>query len=242
MARRFFVSGENISEDTIVIDGQEHLHISKVLRFSVGENILISSFDGMEFECEIAEIKKDKTIATILSKKVLPQPQNKLSLFQAIIKGDRMEWAVEKCTELGVVEIVPFESQFTTVKKSDNKQAKLMRVAVEACKQSGRAFPPKIYDVLDAKQTMELLKNFEQILIAYENEEAPLKNVLSAFDCNKSTALIVGSEGGFSAEEVEKFVQLGAKPVSLGKNILRAETAAVALCSAVLYEFDCFKK
>ena len=242
MARRFFVENEKIKDDQIIIDGQEHIHLSRVLRARVGEMVLVSSVDGIEFQCEIAEIKKDKTVVNIISKRQMPEPQTKITLFQAIIKGERMEWAVEKATELGVYQIVPFFSKFTTVKQSENKQSKLTRVTIEACKQCGRAVPPKVYDVLSFEKALEFLKEFDQILLAYENEDAPLKEILRSFSPQKSTAILIGSEGGFDKEEVEKFVKLCAKPVSLGKNILRAETAAVALCSAVLYEFDQFKK
>lgn len=242
MARRFFVENEKIKDDQILIDGQEHIHLSRVLRAQVGEKVLVSSFDGIEFECEIAEIKKDKTTVNILSKRLMPDQQTKITLFQAIIKGERMEWVVEKATELGVYQIVPFFSKFTTVKQSENKQGKLTRVSIEACKQCGRAVPPKIYDVLTFEKALDLLKDFDQILLAYENEQTPLKEILRSFSPQKNTAILVGSEGGFSQEEVKKFTELCAKPVSLGKNILRAETAAVALCSAVLYEFDQFEK
>lgn len=242
MARRFFVKSSNIFDDKIVVEGQEHFHISKVLRYSVFDEVLVSSFDGVEYECKIVEIKKDKTVLSILSKHKLKPSNFNITLFQAIIKGERMEWAVEKCTELGVASIVPFLSSFTTVKKSDNKKAKLLRVAVEACKQSGRALVPQLSEVLEFDKVLDLLKNYDQIVLAYENETAPLKDVLNTFDAKKSIAILVGSEGGFSKEEVEKLKSLGAKSVSLGGNILRAETAAVALTCAVLYHFDMFKK
>ena len=152
-----------------------------------------------------------------------------------------MDWCVQKCTELGVTKIVPFVSNFTTVKQSDNKQERLMRVAIEACKQSGRAVVPEITAILTFNQVLAQLKEYEQIIVAFEQETAPAKDVISKLTKTKKVALIVGSEGGFSKNEVEQFIKLGAKSICMGKNILRAETASVALLSAVLYELGEWK-
>lgn len=242
MARRFFINESDINDDYVTITGSEHLHLSKVLRCKIGDNITVGTINGLVLECCIKEINKNKTIAQIEHKILMAKPNYNITLFQAIIKGERMEWAVEKCTELGVTNIVPFTSSFTTVKASDNKQAKLNRLAIEACKQCGRIFPPHIENVISFNECLNQLKSFSQIFLAYENENSSAKDVIKGLNINENIALIVGSEGGFSSEEVEKFKNLGAKCLSLGKNILRAETSAVALSSVIMYELNLWKK
>ena len=139
MARQFYISNENIINDNqIKISGAEHTHISRVLRLSVSDEIIVSNFIDKEFNCKITEIKKDYTLLKILSTSDLKPTDYNITLFQAIIKGEHMEWCVQKTTELGVTKIIPFISTFTNVKPKDNKQERLSKIAVEACKQSGR--------------------------------------------------------------------------------------------------------
>lgn len=239
MARRFFVDDKCVFGDQIVILGGEHQHISKVLRMKVGDDILVSS-SKFEFECKIKSIEKQQTTAQIMRKTKIEDSSLPVAVFQAIMKNEHMDFVVQKCTELGIKTFVPFLSEFVVVKPDDKKIERLKRVSLEACKQSGRTVPMQIFDVQNFKQTLEMLKNFDQVVIAYEKDRTPAKEVLKSFDSKKSTALIVGSEGGFSENEIVMLKQSGAKVISLGKNILRGETAAVVLSSIALYEFDKF--
>lgn len=242
MARQFYISNENIINDNqIKISGAEHTHISRVLRLSVGDEIIVSNFIDKEFNCKITEIKKDYTLLKILSTSDLKPTDYNITLFQAIIKGEHMEWCVQKTTELGVTKIIPFISTFTNVKPKDNKQERLSKIAVEACKQSGRNVMPQISNIVQYNEMLEKLKEYSQIIVAYEKETKPAKEIITKLDKTKPVAIIVGSEGGFSEQEIEDFKNLGASVVSMGKNILRAETASVALLSALLYELGEWK-
>ena len=138
--------------------------------------------------------------------------------------------------------IVPFESEYCTVKDKGNKIERLNRIAVSASKQCGRAVLPCIQETLPFALLLDKLKEFNQIIVAYENETQNAKEILSKLDKTKSIALVIGSEGGFSEAEIEKLKALGAKVVSLGQTILRAETACVALVSAVNYQLDFWEK
>lgn len=242
MARRFFVKTSDIEDTRATLSGAEHIHLSRVLRLSQGENILLSSDSGEELECRILTIDKNKTVAEILKRKKIGDNCPPITLFQAILKGEHMDFVVQKCTELNIKELVPFTSQFVTVKPGQNKLERFERIVIEACKQSGRAGIMQIAEVQTLEQVLEKLRAFPQIVLAFENSTQDAKEVLQALDRTLPTALIVGSEGGFSQEEVDSFIKIGAQPISLGSNILRGETAALALCSAIIYEFGEWKR
>lgn len=238
MARRFFAKEEDIKQNEITIFGQEHFHLSKVLRVQVEDEILISTDKGNELECSILKIAKDFTLCKILNKTKIEETLADVTVFQAVMKGEHMDFVVQKLTELGVKKLVPFLSKFVVVKTDDKKSERFQRISFEACKQSNRKIPMQISKVLTFETMLETLKNYEQKILAFEGAKNSAKEILSGLDKNKSTALIIGSEGGFSQEEVLKLESIGAKIISLGKTILRGETASLALASVVLYEFD----
>ncbi len=241
MARRFFVSQQDILNNKLTISGQEHIHIAKVLRLRPLERIVVSCDDGFEYECTISEIKKDCTICFVDKKCKIKEENSNITVFQALMKGEHMDFAVQKLTELNVDCLVPFLSKFVIAKESGSKKERFQRISFEACKQSGRKTPMKIEDVSNFDGCLQKLREFKQIVVAFEGGTTSAKEVLSKLDKNEKIALIVGSEGGFDKQEVDKFTKLGAKIVSLGTNILRGETAVIALASAVSYELDYWK-
>lgn len=239
---RFFISIENKNNNTVTITGDEFTHLSSVLRLRVGEKIDVCFNDGVVHLCELIEINKKQALAEILSSQKIESRSSKIILFLALTKAERMDWAVQKCTELGIDEIVPFASEFCTVKDKGNKVERLNRVALSASKQSGRVVLPIISQNLSFNQAIEKLSQIPQVLLAYENASQNAKDVISKFDNTKDTAIIIGSEGGFAESEVKAFSDIGASVVSLGSNILRAETACVALLSVVNYQFDFWER
>lgn len=239
---RFFVSKNDKIDDTITIQNEENTHLFSVLRLRVGDKIDVCLNDNNIYHCELIEVGKKQSIAHILSIENVQQNDAGITLFMALIKAERMDWAMQKCTELGVDKIVPFESSFCTVKDKGNKTDRLNRIAVSASKQSGRVNLPQISETLSFNDMLNELHNYTQIVLAYENDDTSAKTILSQLDKNKNIAIIIGSEGGFSEAEVEKIKSTGASAVSLGKTILRAETACVALLSAVNYELDKWKR
>ena len=238
MARRFFAKESDIYENQIVVKGQEHIHISKVLRLSVGEEILISTDKNNEIKAQIEKIGKVQTECKILSKQKIDENISNIAVFQALMKGEHMDYAVQKLTELNTGELVLFDSQFVIAKEKGNKMERLERISIEACKQSGRKMPLNLVGVLSFDEMLKELGLYNQIIVAYENSTVPAKDVVQSLDINKKTAVVVGSEGGFSPKEIEMLKQIGAKDISLGKTILRGETACIALASVLKYSFN----
>lgn len=238
---RFFVDVNNKNDNLIYITQDENVHLNSVLRLRVGDDIDVCLNDGIVHNCTLIEVGKKQSIAQI-NTSIIKDNHSNITLFMALIKAERMDWAVQKVTELNVASIVPFESEYCTVKDKGNKIERLNRIAVSASKQCGRAVLPCIQETLPFALLLDKLKEFNQIIVAYENETQNAKEILSKLDKTKSIALVIGSEGGFSEAEIEKLKALGAKVVSLGQTILRAETACVALVSAVNYQLDFWEK
>ncbi len=238
---RFFVEKENISDSQIVISGAEHVHLSSALRIKVGEKVDVCVGDGVIYHCEICQVDKKQTLAKVLDQ-TIESSECKIYVFVALISADRMDWEIQKLTELGAYAIIPFESEYCTVKDKGNKADRLKRIALSACKQSGRAILPIIENTLTFDQMLSRLSDFDQKIVAYENDDHGAKDVLSKLDKTKPIAIIFGSEGGFAENEIQKLVDINTQVISLGKNILRAETASIALLSALNYELGLWGK
>lgn len=240
MARKFFVDEKDIKNNFITIYGQDFVHLTKVLRKKVGDQIEVVSKD-FEYISKIEQIQKSELILKIVSKSKLIDNTLDITLFQASMKGEHMDYVIQKATELNVKTFVPFLSKFVVAKIDNKKTERFKKISQEALKQSGRNIAMDIKDVLSFEEVLSMLKTYDQIVVAYENSSCDAKSVLSSLSKNKKTALVVGSEGGFCEEEIQKLEKVGAKQISLGKNILRGETAGLTLVSIVMYEFDQFK-
>lgn len=238
--KRFVVDKSQINGDNIVIDGKEHNHLKNVLRMTSGTNIIVTVFDEFDYHCEIVDVQKNFTNCKILKKELnTANPQTDLTVFQALIKGDNMSLVVQKLSQLGVSKIVPFESRYVVSKDSANKVAKLQEVANQSCKQCDRSISLKVEPVLKFKQVLEVLKSYDIVIFANETEGGfDLKKCLTEKLKNKTkVAVVVGSEGGFSVEEIGLLTSLtNVISVSLGRRILKAETASISLSAIVLYE------
>ena len=237
----FFVDEDSKTENSFVITGDENKHLATVLRLGIGEQIEVMQNDGFIHRCELVSVGKKESVASIKSSRYVPN-RSKITVFMALIMSDRMDWAVQKVTELGVERIIPFDSEYCTVKDKGNKLDRLIRISISASKQSGRATLPQISRTMSFDEICKEVGEFHQIILAYEGASQNAKEVLSSLDKNQPIALIVGSEGGFSNKEVEKLIKNGAKVISMGNTILRAETASVALVSAVNYELGIWEK
>lgn len=235
MARRFFVNSESILPNgTITIVGEEYNHIVNVLRAKENDELTICDNSGFDYICSIFKIEKKSLILKILNKEENKQePKTKITVFQALVKGDKFDLIAQKLTELGATTLVPFESQFATVKASTTRTDRLQKISVEAAKQCGRAKSLKILPVQTFEQVLKMLDQFDIVVFAYENSKANLKDQLTN---KKNSAIIIGSEGGFSTEEVEKLQKhKNVVTISLGNRILRAETACIVLTGIVGY-------
>ena len=239
---RFFVDESQILQDEIVIMGPDVNHIKNVLRMKPGEIILISNGQDREYKCVLESIGNDEVKAKIEDvngpARELPI---KVTLFQALPKGDKMETVIQKMVELGVYEIVPVSTKRCIVKLDDKKAvAKTKRwnaIAESAAKQSKRGIVPQVAMPTSYKNALEQAKKMNMLLIPYEEAEnmAHTREVISDIKPGMSVGIFIGPEGGFAPEEVEQAMEAGAYEITLGKRILRTETAGMALMSVLMF-------
>ncbi len=228
--RRFFV--EEIKEP-LVMEGEEFRHAVSVLRIKENEEILVCDNSGYEYLSKIEKInKKDFEISILEKRENNAEANEEVTLIAGYLKGDKTELVVQKAVELGVKKIVVFSSKFSSSYINDNKLQRLNKVSIEAAKQCGRAVAPKVVYKEDLKSALECGKNSKNRLFACEFAD---KNEVDFNALKGSTAIVVGSEGGFSKEEFELSREMGYKTVFLGKRILRAETASIALVSIIMH-------
>ena len=239
---RFFVDPENIINDKITIEGEDARHIGKVLRCKIGEEITVCDLCGNDYLCKISSIDNDTVTADIKEKKKSDtEPKTEITLFQGLPKSDKMELIIQKCVEIGVCSVVPVMMKRTVVKldkkdKEEKKTARWQKIAQSAAKQSGRGIIPTVREVLSFKDALNEASHADAVLLAYEDEnENGLKEFVSNFK-GKTIAVFIGPEGGFEESEVEEAKALGAKIITLGKRILRTETAGMVASAILLYE------
>lgn len=241
---QFFVTEEQIGREFITITGGDVNHIKNVLRMKPGETIRVSNQKGQDYFCKISELGEDFVQADILeTKAATTELPGKIYLFQGIPKGDRMEHVIEKAVELGVYEIIPVRMRYCVVKLDDKKQqAKLKKwqaLAVAAAKQSKRSLVPNIHPVMSYKEAIAYAFQSEACLIPYENENGMegTKSALQKIRGKESVSILIGPEGGFAPEEIEAVKSRG-EVISLGKRILRTDTAAITAMSMVMMEME----
>lgn len=240
---KFFVPQENILESCVYIRGEDANHIARVLRAREGEQFTVCDGQGFDYSCEIEGISASEIKLSIISKKPCDvEPNIKITLFMALPKSDKMEYVIQKAVELGVYEIVPFSSSRCVVKLDSSsarkKTERWQKIAHSAAKQSGRGIIPTVHSPITFAEMAERAKDFDLSLMCYEcEEENSLKKVLMQHKF-ENVCVVVGPEGGFDLTEVEKATQKGFISVSLGKRILRCETAPGCVICAILYHTD----
>ena len=240
---RFFVSPSDISGNTVSFPSNLSRQISRVLRMSPGDEVIVLDDTGWEYTVSLSTIAPAQAEGRITGRRIgYGEPAIRLTLYQAMIRPERFEWALQKCTELGVSHFVPVVTRRTsrghgTV--SANRMERWRRIIREAAEQSGRSRLPE----LDDPQTLEdaLASSSRPALMAWEGEtQQSLKSALERWGSAASEAgavsIFVGPEGGFEPREVKIARGLGVRTVGMGRRILRSETAALALTTAVMYE------
>lgn len=233
--RRFYVDKGDIRDGFVTVKGDEYIHMTKILRHKVGYKIIVNNnLDGFDYYAVISDIGKESARAEIIDTVINDTVSNvDVTLLQALPKGDKSDFIAQKATELGVKKIVFFLSEFTAEKKINIDRIK--RITLEACKQCGRAFVPEVEFVNTIGELP--IEQYDKVIFMNEHErKMSFSDVSFSNDKEKKVALIVGSEGGFSNREVNEICDKCAVSVSLGKRILRAETASVASMSIVMYK------
>ena len=235
---KFFTKPDFIDDKELRITGDDVSHISKVLRMSAGDNIIVCDGEGNDYDAVITSISKTEVVAEITGKYICgAEPSVNVTLYQALPKQGKMEYIIQKNTELGIKKIVPVYTKRCVVKPSD-KSERWSKVAESAAKQCGRGIIPDVLPTVSFAEAIEQMKQYDLALMPYEcEEENGLKKVLQSSDY-KTISIFIGPEGGFDLKEVEAAIDAGVKTVTLGKRILRTETAASAVLPIIMYEND----
>lgn len=240
---QFFVEPEQIEEPKVTITGSDVNHIRNVLRMSPGTQVRISDNEGGDFLCRIEAIEQEQVILHIISPCEGTEPSARITLFQGLPKGDKMEWIIQKAVELGVSEIVPVAMKNCVVKldpkKAQHKQVRWQAIAESAAKQSKRSKIPKIGPVCSFQEAAAYAKNMDVSLLPYEQERgmAHTREVFEKIPKGASIGIFIGPEGGFASKEIEA-AQGDMEIVSLGNRILRTETAGLAVLAMLGYVLE----
>ena len=238
---KFFVSPEKVSGNQIIIDTDDVLHIKRVLRLTTGDEITVSDSTGTDYTAKISTIEDKCVICDKTgSVKNNTEPNISVTLFQALPKASKMEFIIQKTTELGIVKIVPCTLSRCVVKldgkDSVKKVERWQKIVDEAAKQSGRGVIPQILPVMSFKAAVDEMKKADLCFVPYESaEDIKLRTVLNSKQA-KEISFMIGPEGGFAPEEAEYLEAAGIPLVTLGKRILRTETAGMAVLSMIMYD------
>lgn len=231
--KRFFA--DRIEGNRVVIEGSEFLHMTKVLRHKEGYRIIANVQDGIDYHCTIDRIGADYATAVIEDRlSAVGEPEADVTLFQALPKGDKTDLILQKCVELGARKIVFFRSRYTNEEKFNVVRAR--KIIAEACKQCGRAVLPELCEPIDWQEACARMSDYDVVVLPYEDADCGRIGEVENLRSSRRIAVMVGSEGGFASEEIEQAKKCGAQIVSLGKRILRCETAAIVSLALVMYE------
>ena len=241
---QFFVEDDQIGEELIRVTGSDVNHIKNVLRMKPGERVRISNQSGRDFLCSVESLFEDEVILHI-EKKDIPGTElpAQIYLFQGIPKGERMETVIEKAVELGVHEIIPVAMKYCVVKldaiKAEKKVARWQEIARSAAKQSKRSIIPKIHPLMSFRDAAEYAKMWDRRLVPYENEEgmAATAKALEGLNDVSSISVFIGPEGGFAEEEIEA-LRGDSQVISLGRRILRTDTASITMLSMLMMNLE----
>jgi 16S rRNA (uracil1498-N3)-methyltransferase len=252
-APRFFISPDQAAGDGIVITGEDVRHIATVLRMKTGDELLLCDGQGTEYSVTITSVERTAVATRVLSAANRSLPSPRITLCQGIPKSDKMDLIVQKATELGVASILPVVTERTIVKLKDEEKrvARWQKICREAAMQSNRVDIPRVEQVQKLAAFLDGLAQPPQpaatgataaeralLLLPWEDGTGPIKHLLRAIPRPAAIVAIIGPEGGLSAKEAGMAQDRGFHLVSLGRNILRTETAALAVLSMIQYEFN----
>lgn len=241
----FFVDPSNINGKRIVITGSDVNHIKNVLRMNIGDEISVSNgLDGREYRCGIDEIGEEVICTLRFIKEENIELPSKVYLFQGLPKSDKLEMIVQKCVELGVYEVIPVAMKRCVMKvepkKVASKTARWQGIAEAAAKQSKRSVIPTVKEVMGFKEAIQYAENLDVLLIPYEMAEGMeyTREVIESIRPGQSVGIIIGPEGGIDDTELALAKENGFKEITLGKRILRTETAGLTVMSILMYHLE----
>ena len=246
---KFFINHTQINENKAKIIGKDVNHIANVLRLKKEDRIILcDKNETISYMAEIIEMHRDYIICEIIEEILENIETNvKIDLYQGLPKMDKMEYIIQKATEIGVRDIYPVITKRSIVKLDEKSETKKIerwqKITEVAAKQSKRDYIPKIENVINLENICKNIEKYDIILLAYEEEkENTLKRALKKLEFNLDKeikiGIVIGPEGGLDIEEVNKLKEAGAKSITLGKRILRTETASLVILSDIIYEFE----
>lgn len=243
---QFFIEPSAIEKEYIEITGPDVNHIKNVLRMRIGERIAaVNEAEGRKYLCEIRKLEEECILCGIISEEETDtELSSKIYLFQGLPKGDKMELILQKAVELGCFEVIPVACKRCVVKLEEKKQkSKVQRwqsISEAAAKQSGRRIIPNVHEVMRFSEALAYAADMDIRLIPYERavnmEET--KSLLASAKPGQRIAAFIGPEGGFEETEIEEAKKAGVMPVTLGRRILRTETAAITMLSWLMYALE----
>lgn len=241
----FFVTPQQISGDKIRIEGGDVNHMKNVLRMKLHEKAEISDGESRTYLCEVEAYEEDVAILHILEEmEADTEPASKLYLFQGLPKSDKMELIVQKAVELGVYQVIPVAMKRSVVRLDDKKAAKKAdrwnSIAESAAKQTGRSRIPEVTMPLSYNEALKMAEELDVTLLPYElaGGMEVTREVIRQIKSGQSVGIFIGPEGGFEPEEVDAAVSMGAKVITLGRRILRTETAGLATLAVLMFELE----
>lgn len=248
----FFVDSSQISDRSIIITGDDVNHIRNVLRLKPGEEISVSNgVDGRDYRCGIEEITDTQVVCTLrFIKEDKVELPSRVYLFQGLPKGDKIEFIVQKMVELGVYEIIPVAMKRCVVKldekKAKAKTARWQGISEAAAKQSKRGIVPRVREVMTYQEALAYAGNMDIKLVPYEMEGLldgasgmeGTRQVISHLKPGQSVAVFIGPEGGFEESEIQSAISCGMVPITLGRRILRTETAGMTVMAWIVYQLE----
>ncbi len=242
---RFFVSPDRIGSGQITVEGPDVNHMINVLRMAEGDELTVSDGQGMDYFCRISRKEKDTILLDIVDRwRSFSELPVRLVLFQGLPKADKMDLIVQKAVELGVYRVVPVVTERTVVRLDDKKAARRtarwQAISESAAKQAGRAIVPEVSAPVTFDEALKMCRGMDAFLMPYEKAEgmAAARACVAGLSGCRSVGVMIGPEGGFSGEEAAKAKAEGASLISLGRRILRTETAGLTMLSILMFALE----
>lgn len=243
--QRFFVTPDQVGEDKIRIQGSDVNHMKNVLRMRPGEEVMVSDGNNRQYRCRVEDYPEGEAVLAILEAGLVDtELPSRIYLFQGLPKQEKMELIVQKAVELGVCQVIPVQTRRCVVKLDAKKAAKKVQrwqqIAESAAKQAGRGYIPVVSEVMTFQEALAFSETLDIRLIPYELADGMdgTRKILDGIRPGQSVGIFIGPEGGFEKEEVGRAVEAGAMPITLGKRILRTETAGIAVLSILMYRLE----
>ena len=243
--QHFFVTPSQVKGEKIYVEGMDVNHMKNVLRMRCGEELMVSDGNNLKYRCSVEGYEEEQAVLRILEEMdVDTELSSRIYLFQGLPKQDKLELIVQKAVELGVYRVIPVSTRRAVVrldqKKAGKKAERWQQIARSAAKQAKRGYVPEVAFPMSYREALEAARELDVILIPYElaKDMKETKEIIERIRPGKSVGIFIGPEGGFEKEEVELALEYGAMPVTLGRRILRTETAGMAMLSVLMFHLE----